>query len=508
MELAGGVRVAYSQFYLVDGWDEEPPLMEESFAGQVNGLCGARVDGGLFLVTGLHTGAVPVEVEFVDREPPLEPVWEEAVEVSTALAGPEIVVLGWAGESAHEIAVPARGWYRVRYCASGMDAGKARDTLLAGEPPLDRYRLQFWSAPAAPDAIRRVTSEIAAYWHRVAASLPAADDGPAPPHRLVPASAVTTMTVVAEAPEQAWIRTEPVSPSHPSWMELLVLMVHGPDPEPTLRGTISLGPGPEQRHRVWRDGARWRVESLDGEVQLIAGDETVWRFEPGSDRPLALPRRPDRAHEARVDLLVRREPHSFLGEDFTRPIGPIGSTTCLDRPAWTVELAPPPHKPGPLQVVVDAATGIVLRQGNDGGGVVQEWTEIVTGEPVDPALFTWTGPTEALRDRLAADDDARQAAADRDREWFARHVTDQPLTIEIAVDVMLLQHDSATGAFEASLGTVGALARRPRSDEPWDPGWSEIHTRWSTDRWDWALTFFDGAPTTSGLSAIRRSLGG
>lgn len=33
---------------------------------------------------------------------------------------------------------------------------------------IDRYLLQLWPAPMAPDAILRQTSEHAAYWHRVA----------------------------------------------------------------------------------------------------------------------------------------------------------------------------------------------------------------------------------------------------------------------------------------------------------------------------------------------------
>lgn len=40
----------------------DPPGLEETFAGQVNGLCGAAVAGSLFLTFGLHTGAEPVSV--------------------------------------------------------------------------------------------------------------------------------------------------------------------------------------------------------------------------------------------------------------------------------------------------------------------------------------------------------------------------------------------------------------------------------------------------------------
>ncbi len=164
MILAGGVYVSYAQFYVTDGWAEQP-LPETAFPGQVNGLCGARTGDGLFLITGLHTGTVPVEVEFPDVEPILEREWEDAVEVSIGLNGPDLIVLGWAGMSTHTVRLPAPGPYRVRYCAAGMDEGRRRDTRLEGEDAPDRYRLQFWPAPIGPDAILRCTSEIAAYWH-------------------------------------------------------------------------------------------------------------------------------------------------------------------------------------------------------------------------------------------------------------------------------------------------------------------------------------------------------
>jgi hypothetical protein len=37
-----------------------------------------------------------------------------------------------------------------------------------GELAPDRYLLQLWPAPAAPDEIEKETSAVAGYWHRVA----------------------------------------------------------------------------------------------------------------------------------------------------------------------------------------------------------------------------------------------------------------------------------------------------------------------------------------------------
>ena len=62
--------------------------------------------------------------------------------------------------------------YRVRYCATGMDEGRELDTRVIDDEDqededraYDRYVLQFWPAPPAPDQVLRQTSETAAYWH-------------------------------------------------------------------------------------------------------------------------------------------------------------------------------------------------------------------------------------------------------------------------------------------------------------------------------------------------------
>jgi hypothetical protein len=47
-------------------------------------------------------------------------------------------------------------------------SGKELDTTEEGEAAPDRYLLQLWPAPEAPDVLVRQTSAIAAYWHSVA----------------------------------------------------------------------------------------------------------------------------------------------------------------------------------------------------------------------------------------------------------------------------------------------------------------------------------------------------
>ncbi len=211
-----------------------------------------------------------------------------------------------------------------------------------------------------------------------------------------------------------------------------------------------------------------------------------------------------------TQLLTRREANEFAGDDFTRPTRrPIGSTTFLGRRAWTVELAPPAHKPYPLQLVVDAETGVVLQQRNDDFGAVDEWVEFVAGESFDPNLFRWDGPTRPPQDWEHLRKAEHEADGARRRTWFTGNVAPLPLRVELDLTVWVHEYDD-DGAFQASVGAdpIGMLARRPRSTDPWDLGWSDTQHTWSTQRWDWALSIVsDGGLTPSGLDALKRQLG-
>ncbi|WP_433557710.1 hypothetical protein ACQPWY_02345 [Pseudonocardia xinjiangensis] len=167
---SGDIRVSYSQASVdgVDGWRISD--LASCFAGQVNGLCGAAEPGGLFLITGLHTGQVPFVVEEHDGPPPVGEEWEEVVEVGFVADSSATALVGWAGATFQPLGL-APGVYRVRYCASGIDAGKAADTSRADAPAPDRYLLQFWPSAARPDQVLRQTAEVARYWHDYAQSL-------------------------------------------------------------------------------------------------------------------------------------------------------------------------------------------------------------------------------------------------------------------------------------------------------------------------------------------------
>lgn len=317
-------------------------------------------------------------------------------------------------------------------------------------------------------------------------------------------------------------------------MALLTLMLDGPNPEPTVRGVtphhhpdpdehwvawagpsrpvlIGLGPGDDDaaRQRVWRDGRRLRVEESDGRVAVIADEHTCWQFDRDHDAPPAAPRRHLWLHGPGSGLLIRPRPEEFAGDGSTRSIGPVGATTFLGRPAWTVELAPPPHKPDPVRLVVDAATGTVLRRSSDGTAAVDEWAEFVVGEELDPELFTWPGPVRTPEDQQAELRAEWDASAAPGRAWFAENVTAQPLRVELELQVLVHEYDDVTGAFEATVGSqpIGSRARRPRSEDPWDLRWDAVQHRWATPRWDWALTFFEDEATPDGVTALQRRLG-
>ncbi|WP_432118740.1 hypothetical protein [Streptomyces sp. bgisy032] len=167
----GEVHVHYGQIYVESDPDGDGPGLAEAFAGQSGGLCGAAAPGTLWLRTGLHTGDVGFTVEVHEQAPPLDPEWEDVVEVSFRPLSTDSMLVQWAGEAAWPLGLEETG-YRVRYCAQGMDRAHHEDTRLGEEPQLDRYLLQFWPAPPEPDRVLKQTSWIAAHCHAYARDLP------------------------------------------------------------------------------------------------------------------------------------------------------------------------------------------------------------------------------------------------------------------------------------------------------------------------------------------------
>lgn len=165
----GRLWVHYGQAYVVSGLVFDFDL-EASFRGQSNGLCGSSSPNLLFLITGLHTGQVNFSVKVFDAEPPLDPAWEDVVEVSSAVVSSPFLE-EWASQASYPLDL-APGNYRVRYAATGMDPAREIDTIVDTEEPTDTYQLSFWPATGhAPDRVVRQGSQTATYWNGWAGSL-------------------------------------------------------------------------------------------------------------------------------------------------------------------------------------------------------------------------------------------------------------------------------------------------------------------------------------------------
>ncbi|MCC2321397.1 hypothetical protein [Cellulomonas xiejunii] len=179
----GEIEVDYGFVDVVADGDESPDLVRAR-GGQRNGLCGAACANALSLVTATRTGAVPLRVELHDAPPPLDPAWEDVVEVSFVATSPDLVLRSF--QDMVELApLPAVGDHRVRYSATSMDEAHDRSRL-PDDPVVDRYLLQLWPAPPGPDAVLRSTSAQAGYWHGVAAETP---PPPSPRQRAAAAAA-------------------------------------------------------------------------------------------------------------------------------------------------------------------------------------------------------------------------------------------------------------------------------------------------------------------------------
>lgn len=161
--------VHYGFFDLTDDGEMREP--GGHLAGQVNGLCGTAFWGSAHFVTGLHTGSVPLRIEWHETEPPVDDAWEEVVEAPFESDRTELYLSSFdVGEGPLELGRP--GPYRVRYCASGMDESRAADTRMPDDPAHERCLVQLWPAPVSADAVIKQTSGNAEYWHGEAQDTP------------------------------------------------------------------------------------------------------------------------------------------------------------------------------------------------------------------------------------------------------------------------------------------------------------------------------------------------
>lgn len=253
--------------------------------------------------------------------------------------------------------------------------------------------------------------------------------------------------------------------------------------------------------RVWRDGRRVRVEQPDGTPLFITDGETAWQFGADGATPTAAEAGRVYYHGPGAELLITRSAAEWLSDDFTRPARPVREVEYLGRRCWDVELAPPEHKPHPMQMVVDRDSGAVLEQRSDAFGFSVGFTEFAVGEDVDDSTFAWRGDAISMDEARAADraawEASRSAIQEDRRTWFTGNVADPSFTVSIPVQLTVSDFDEldeGDGGFSARLTSnwgwhlEGTLLRRPRGPEPWNPGRGLDATirRWSTERFDWA----------------------
>ncbi|WP_420879942.1 hypothetical protein [Rhodococcus sp. (in: high G+C Gram-positive bacteria)] len=317
-----------------------------------------------------------------------------------------------------------------------------------------------------------------------------------------------------------------------AWIEVLVTMVDGPtspvegivrtfhdSDEPLELYTASYGEKPvivylnPDGTRLIRDGRRARVETLTGDPVFISDGETAWHFHDDPARPRQTPLDRVYVRGAGRALLITPPAAQWIRRDYSQPTGPVEDVEFLDRPCWSFELATRrPDKPS-VRLVVDAASGAVLAQHSRDGVEGAVFAEATFGAPTDPAMFTWDGPIET-------DDDSerklRAAAETRRRrtyDWFRETVSAADLHVPIIHDLTptwIRIEDEATGAFNAGFGSGegdGFMARRPRSNEPWNLSWyTDSIAAWSTADFDWACWVFRGTFDPDGLALLQRRL--
>jgi hypothetical protein len=157
------VYTDYGQLTLEWGeeiWDGDA---DRFFKDQQNGLVGAAVPDNVVIRLARRSGGSAVRIVLEASEPGATVEWEDVVEASFDLPpGRAMRWLTWAGESGGSLAVPP-GQYRLRVSAAGRDAG-AQDEF--ADEVVDRYLVELWPAPAAPDAVLRVGSDDARYGHQ------------------------------------------------------------------------------------------------------------------------------------------------------------------------------------------------------------------------------------------------------------------------------------------------------------------------------------------------------
>lgn len=279
-----------------------------------------------------------------------------------------------------------------------------------------------------------------------------------------------------------------------TWPQLMFSMVFGEVEEGSFTGVLRLLDHDDRMVRVFKRPGEYRVETLDGVPLAIRSRTGTYEFTPAASAPAWHDDTHGRHFDDFAHVLERRELRDWEGDDFTRPTGPAEAVEHLGRPAWRVELAPPAHKPSPLLLTIDAATGMDLRSESRDFGVLHEWVELTFAADLDDSLFAWDGEIISYRELIDAAHPehaehrrrARKARA-KDKKWLRRSGL-RELTIRIDLPIRVHNVDRKTGEIHAGVESPDFLVSRRRATaDVWEADGYPHEKTWTANGWDWRL---------------------
>ncbi|AFR46747.1 hypothetical protein [Gordonia sp. KTR9] len=225
-------------------------------------------------------------------------------------------------------------------------------------------------------------------------------------------------------------------------------------------------------------GDRWHVTDDAGEVHIQQGQRCWIRGAHGHLEPVTRGSVFSAASKWR-DV----HPHPLLGSpgdwlfdnphDFHTPAGPPTETTIAGRPAWDFLLQPPPNKPNPLNVTMDAETGACLRMRGHAHGDerLTEITHIEFNKAVDPHRFL---PSDRVVEPDYQDQHIEQLEHQRDRYAGLRkaidnaaevlavvqHSTDRPSAAHELAELLAVSNDVAVDVLRQPLHRFTSKERK------------------------------------------------
>lgn len=171
-------------------------------------------------------------------------------------------------------------------------------------------------------------------------------------------------------------------------VELLVRLACGESAEPPVLGTVALH---GERFRVWKQGERRRVETVDGELRSIRTPERSLDFPVGGGVPVeSSPGAFDHDEEDEPWVLIRRPDLRELDLRERRLDGSVVRGQRFGRETATFTLPEREDEEIGLTYVLDVTTGMPLELVEDGEEVLR-WHELEVVDAIDPQLLSWDG---------------------------------------------------------------------------------------------------------------------